>query len=421
MRVLIVGGGGREHALAWKISQSPEVEKIFCAPGNPGTAQVAENVDIPADQVDRLLEFAQENKIGLTVVGPEQPLVLGIVDKFQEHNLRIFGPSALAAELEGSKVFCKDLLKKYGIPTGEYQVFDSPKAAEDYVRTRKGKLVVKADGLAAGKGVIICKDGQEALEAIRIIMTDKAFGEAGNQIVVEEFLEGQEVSLLAFTDGETVLPLDAAQDHKAALDGDQGPNTGGMGAYSPAPLFTEELLREVMLTIMLPTVEAMGMEGRGYSGIIYAGLMLTAEGPKVLEFNVRFGDPETQPLLMRMQSDIVPLFEACTDSSLDQQEVDWRLDSAVCVVMAAKGYPGPYDKGKVIHGLEAAGQLSNVQVFHAGTKISDGNVVTGGGRVLGVTALGGDTEKAIANAYAAVEKISWEGMHFRKDIGHRAG
>jgi phosphoribosylamine--glycine ligase len=419
MQVLIVGGGGREHALAWKIGQSPKVEKIFCAPGNPGTAQVAENVDIPADQVDRLLEFAMENKIGLTVVGPEQPLVLGIVDKFQKKNLRVFGPSALAAQLEGSKVFCKDLMQKYGIPTGEYRVFESPEAARDYVKTRKEKLVVKADGLAAGKGVIICTDGQEAAQAIQTIMQDKAFGEAGDRIVVEEFLEGQEVSLLAFTDGKTVLPLDSAQDHKAALDGDLGPNTGGMGAYSPALIFTEALKQEVIATIMQPTVEAMRMEGRLFQGILYAGLMLTAAGPRVLEFNARFGDPETQPLLMRMESDIVPLFEASIDGTLDQCEVVWKPQSAVCVVMAAKGYPGPYDKGKMIHGLEAAGKLSDVAVFHAGTKCSDGNVVTNGGRVLGVTALGDDTAKAISKAYEAVEQISWDGMHYRKDIGSK--
>jgi len=420
MRVLIVGGGGREHALAWKIGQSPKVEKIFCAPGNAGTAQVAENVDIPADQVDRLLEFALENKIGLTVVGPEQPLVLGIVDKFQEKGLRVFGPSAQAAELEGSKVFCKDLMNKYGIPTGEHRVFDTHESAQDYVRDRKEKLVVKAEGLAAGKGVIICNDGQSAVETIRTIMKDKAFGEAGDRIVVEEFLEGQEVSLLAFTDGETVLPLDSAQDHKAAYDGDLGPNTGGMGACSPTPIFPDELKHEVMETIMTPTVQAMEKEDRPFQGILYAGLMLTASGPKVLEFNVRFGDPETQPLLMRMQSDIIPLFEACIDGSLDQQEVAWKPQSAVCVVMAAEGYPGPYEKGKVIFGLEAAGELSDVQVFHAGTKLLGGDVVTNGGRVLGVTALGSDFKTVIANVYNAVEQISWDGIHYRKDIGRRA-
>jgi phosphoribosylamine--glycine ligase len=418
MRVLIVGGGGREHALAWKIGQSANVEKIYCAPGNAGTTEIAENVDIPADQVDRLLTFALENKIGLTVVGPEQALVLGIVDKFREKGLRVFGPSAQAAELEGSKVFCKDLMQKHDIPTGDYQVFESPEAALEYVQTRTGKLVIKADGLAAGKGVLICNDQEEARSAIQAIMQDKAFGEAGDRIVVEEFLEGPEVSLLAFTDGNTILALDSAQDHKAALDNDLGPNTGGMGAYSPAPIFTEALKNEVMQTVMQPTVDAMKKEGRLFQGILYAGLMLTKSGPKVLEFNARFGDPETQPLLMRMASDIVPLFEACIDGTLTQQEVKWKSQSAVCVVLAAKGYPGAYAKGKVIHGLESAGKLA--QVFHAGTKLSDGNVVTSGGRVLGVTALGDDTATAIATAYQAVEQISWDGgMHFRKDIGRR--
>lgn len=420
MRVLIVGGGGREHALAWKIGQSTNVEKIYCAPGNAGTAGIAENVDIPADQVERLLAFALENKIGLTVVGPEQALVFGIVDKFREKGLRVFGPSAQAAKLEGSKVFCKDLMQKYDIPTGDYRVFETPEAALEYVQTRTGKLVIKADGLAAGKGVLICNDQEEARSAIQAIMQDKAFGEAGDRIVVEEFLEGQEVSLLAFTDGNTVLALDSAQDHKAALDGDLGPNTGGMGAYSPAPIFTEALKNEVMQTIMQPTVDAMKKEGRLFQGILYAGLMLTKSGPKVLEFNARFGDPETQPLLMRMASDIVPLFEACIDGTLIQQEVKWKPQSAVCVVLAAKGYPGAYKKGKVIHGLESAGKLA--QVFHAGTKLSDGNVVTSGGRVLGVTALGDDTATAIATAYQAVEQISWDGgVHFRKDIGRRTG
>lgn len=420
MRVLIVGGGGREHALAWKIDQSADVEKIYCAPGNAGTAEIAENVAIAADQVDRLLAFALENKIDLTVVGPEQALVLSIVDKFKEQGLRVFGPSALAAELEGSKVFCKNLMQKYNIPTGEYQVFASPEAALEHVQTQTGKLVVKADGLAAGKGVLICNNPKEAVSAIQTIMQDKAFGEAGDRIVVEEFLEGQEVSLLAFTDGDTVLALDSAQDHKAALDGDKGPNTGGMGAYSPAPIFTEALKKEVMQTVMQPTVDAMKKEGRLFQGILYAGLMLTKSGPKVLEFNARFGDPETQPLLIRMASDIVPLFEACIDGTLSKQKIKWKPQSAVCVVLAAKGYPGAYEKGKVIQGLEPAGKLA--QVFHAGTKLLGGNVVTSGGRILGVTALGDDTTTAIDTAYQAVRQISWDGgMHFRKDIGRRTG
>ena len=420
MRVLIVGGGGREHALAWKVGQSPKVEKVFCAPGNAGTAQVAENVDIAADDIDGLLKFAIDKDIGLTVVGPEQPLVKGIVDRFREKGLRIFGPTAKAAQIEGSKVFSKDLMKKYGIPTAKYHVSTSSQEALDYAGQQEGPCVVKADGLAAGKGVILCKTSADAVAAITSLMVDKNFGDAGATLVNEEFLQGQEVSLLAFTDGKTVLPLDSAQDHKAAYDGDTGPNTGGMGAYSPAPVFTEALHQEVMETIMIPTVQAMEEEGRTYQGILYAGLMLTADGPKVLEFNARFGDPETQPLLMRMQSDIVSLFEACIDGTLATKKVEWKPKPAVCVVMAALGYPASYEKGKMIEGLEAVAELSDVMVFHAGTKLANGNVVTSGGRVLGVTALGGDTQSAIANAYDAVNKISWDGVHYRKDIGGKA-
>jgi phosphoribosylamine---glycine ligase len=420
MRVLIIGGGGREHALAWKIGQSPKVGQVFCAPGNAGTAEVAKNVDIPADDIDHLLEFAKDNNIGLTVVGPEQPLVLGIVDRFRERGLKVFGPTALAAELEGSKVFSKDLMKKYGIPTANYHASASVQEALDTARKNKGPCVIKADGLAAGKGVIICKTSAEAVTAITSIMVDKDFGEAGAHIVNEEFMEGQEVSLLAFTDGKTVLPLESAQDHKAAYEGDTGPNTGGMGAYSPAPVFTEALRQEVMETIMIPTVRAMEKEGRTYQGILYAGLMLTTDGPRVLEFNARFGDPETQPLLLRMESDIVPLFEACIDGTLDKEQVEWKTQPAVCVVMAAEGYPASYQKGKAIEGLDAVAGLSDVMVFHAGTRRLKGKVVTSGGRVLGVTALGADTKTAIANAYRAVKQISWEGVHYRKDIGGKA-
>ncbi len=420
MRVLVVGGGGREHALAWKIGQSPKVEKVFCAPGNAGTAEVAENVPVAAEDIDGLLRFARENAIGLTVVGPEQPLVLGIVDRFRDAGLRAFGPRARAAEIEGSKVFCKNLLKKYGIPTGDYQVFDSSDKAAAYVKDLNEPLVVKVDGLAAGKGVILCEDGREALAAIDTIMRDGQFGEAGNLIVVEEFLRGQEVSLLAFTDGETVLPLDSAQDHKAAYDGDRGPNTGGMGAYSPAAVLTPALSRQVTDEILLPTVRAMAAEGRPYQGLLYAGLMLTERGPRVLEFNARFGDPETQPLLMRMQSDIVPLFEACIDGNLAGHSIEWSDETAVCVVMAAEGYPADYEKGKVIEGLAEAGALPGVVVFHAGTKSGEGRVLTSGGRVLGVTATGKSRGEAIESAYRAVEKIRWDGMHYRRDIGRRA-
>ena len=419
MRVLVIGGGGREHALVWKISQSPIVTDIYCAPGNAGSAEIANNVPIAADQIDQLLEFAETNEIGLTVVGPEQPLVLGIVDRFQEKGLRIFGPTALAAELEGSKAFSKDLMKKYGLPTAEYETFTSREMAQRYIDEKNQPLVVKASGLAAGKGVILCQNREEGLSAVNTIMKEKSFGEAGDQVVIEEFLEGQEVSVLAFSDGNTVLLMDSAQDHKAALDGDKGPNTGGMGAYSPAPVFTDLLRQKVRDKIMLPLVRAMKSEGRPYKGILYAGLMLTKHGPIILEFNARFGDPETQPLLVRMASDIVPLFEACIDGTLDQHELKWKPESSVCVVMAAKGYPGSYEKGKMIKGLEEAGDLTDVVVFHAGTKTDDNKVLTSGGRVLGVTATGPDVPSAIKKAYAAVEKIQWDGIHYRKDIGHR--
>ena len=419
MRVLVIGGGGREHALIWKISQSPKVTEVFCAPGNAGTAAIANNVPIPADKIDQLLEFAQENEIGLTVVGPEQPLVMGIVDRFQEKGLRIFGPSARAAELEGSKAFSKNIMKKYDLLTAEYETFTSHEKAILYVDKENGPIVVKASGLAAGKGVILCRNAEEGRNAVDTIMKDKSFGSAGDEVVIEEFLEGQEVSVLAFTDGNTVLLMDSAQDHKAALDGDQGPNTGGMGAYSPAPVFTDLIRQKVRDNIMFPLVRAMKAEGRPYQGIIYAGLMLTKLGTKILEFNARFGDPETQPLLVRMESDIVPLFEACIDGTLEQCDLKWKPETSVCVVMAAKGYPGSYEKGKEISGLDEAGALPDVVVFHAGTKGEGGKVLTNGGRVLGITATGPDTPSAIAKAYEAVSKIKWDGIHYRKDIAAR--
>jgi len=418
MRVLVVGGGGREHALAWKIAQSPLVKKVYCAPGNAGTANVAENIEIPADNVNALLQFATVTGIGLTVVGPEQPLVKGIVDSFEESGLRVFGPSQRAAEIEGSKVFCKDLMKKYGIPTARYESFDSSDQVKLFTKEDE-PVVVKASGLAAGKGVILCSNAEEARSAVQSIMQEKAFGKAGNQVVIEEFLTGQEVSLLAFTDGKTVLPLDSAQDHKAAFDGDKGPNTGGMGAYSPAPVFTDELKQQVIDEIMIPTVRAMAKEGRYYRGILYAGLMLTESGPKVLEFNARFGDPETQPIMMRIKNDIVPIFEACINGTLSTQTLQWKQEPTVCVVMAAKGYPNSYEKGKEITGLNSDDNQQAV-VFHAGTKLENGKVLTNGGRVLGVTALGSDINQAIKNAYSAVDKIKWDGIHYRKDIGNKA-
>lgn len=419
MRVLVIGGGGREHALVWKISQSQKVTDIYCAPGNAGTAENAKNVPIAADQVDQLLAFAQENEIGLTIVGPEQPLVMGIVDQFQEKGLRIFGPTARAAELEGSKAFSKDIMKKYGLPTAEYETFTSHQLAQRYFDKETGPIVVKASGLAAGKGVILCRNSEEGLNAVNTIMKDKSFGEAGEKVVIEEFLEGQEVSVLAFSDGNNFLLMDSAQDHKAALDGDKGPNTGGMGAYSPAPIFTDLLRQKVSDKIILPLIRAMNSEGRPYKGILYAGLMLTKNGPKILEFNARFGDPETQPLLVRMESDIVPLFEACIDGTLDQFELYWKPEPSICVVMAAKGYPGSYKKGKEILGLNEAAALPDVVVFHAGTKAEAGKVLSSGGRVLGVTATGSDISSASKKVYDAVAKIKWDGIHYRKDIGHR--
>ena len=412
MRVLVIGGGGREHALVWKIKQSPKVETIFCAPGNAGTSETVENVAIAADDIEGLLQFALNNGIGLTIVGPEQPLVMGIVDRFEENGLRIFGPNARAAELEGSKSFSKDIMKKYGLPTAEYKIFTSAEIAEKYIKSKNCPLVVKADGLAAGKGVLLCKSTEEALTAVDTIMRKRYFGEAGNQIVVEEFLEGQEISVLAFSDGQAILLMDSVQDHKAAFDEDMGPNTGGMGAYSPAPFFTEIIQQKVRDKIMLPMVRAMQQEGRPYKGILYAGLMLTKTGPQILEFNARFGDPETQPLLVRLDSDIIPIFEACIDGTLGQCQVHWKKKSSVCVVMAAAGYPGTYQKGKIISGLKNANSIPGVVVFHAGTKKESEKIVTNGGRVLGITATGENTTSAIERAYEAVGKIKWEGTQY---------
>ena len=419
MRVLVIGSGGREHALVWKIKQSPKVEKIFCAPGNAGTSEFADNIPIAADDIEGLLQFAMKKEIGLTVVGPEQPLVMGIVDRFEVKGLRIFGPSASAAELEGSKSFSKDIMQKYGLPTAEYKIFTSAESATKYIQAKNCPLVVKANGLAAGKGVLLCRSSREALVAVDTIMRQRLFGEAGDQIVVEEFLEGQEISVLAFSDGQTVLLMDSAQDHKAVYDGDIGPNTGGMGAYSPAPVFTELMRQKVRDKIMLPMVRAMQQEGRTYKGILYAGLMLTKTGPQILEFNARFGDPETQPLMVRMETDIIPLFEACIDGTLGQCQVNWKNKSSVCVVMTAEGYPGAYQKGEIISGLKNANSTPEVVVFHAGTKEQDGKVLTNGGRVLGVTATGANTESAIQRAYDAVGKVNWRGVHYRKDIGSR--
>ena len=420
MRVLVIGGGGREHALVWKLNQSPRVSQLFAAPGNAGIAELAECTDIGASEVRRLADFASKKAIDLTVVGPELPLTLGIVDEFEARGLRIFGANQHAAILEGSKVFAKRLMKKYKIPTGFFQSFYRADDARRYIQDVGAPIVVKADGLASGKGAIACQTVKEALDAVKLIMEDRVFGDAGEKIVVEEFLIGEEASFLAFTDGETVLPMASAQDHKAAYDGDKGPNTGGMGAYSPAQIVTEDVHRKIMDQVMIPTIKAMTAEGRPYRGVLYAGLMIRAGEPKVLEFNARFGDPEAQPLLMRMDSDLLPVLEAVVDRRLHDAEIRWRPDPAVCVVMVSGGYPGVHEKGKIISGLQAAVRTKDVMVFHAGTTLAGDKVVTNGGRVLGVTALGHDIADAIARVYRTVEKIHWEGVHYRSDIGQKA-
>ncbi len=419
MKVLVIGSGGREHALVWKISQSQMVSEIFCAPGNAGIEYLAKLVSIKADDIDGLLNFAKEKKIDLTIVGPELPLTLGIVDLFEGAGLKIFGPSKKAAELEGSKAFTKDLLRKYNIPSANYELFTSSQSAGEYLKDQKFPIVIKADGLAAGKGVIICDSLESAEQAAEEILEKKLFGSAGNKIVIEEFLEGEEVSVLAFSDGNNIMPLEPAQDHKAIYDGNRGPNTGGMGAYSPAPIVTDTIAEEILENILRPTIKAMAQEGRTYKGILYAGLMIIREEPKVLEFNVRFGDPETQPILMRMESDIVPLFLAAIEGSLDTQKIKWRKDASVCVVMASAGYPYSYPTGEEILGVDKPRNNSNTVVFHAGTKKVDNKLVTNGGRVLGVTSLGINVSEAIKNSYRAVSKISWENVYYRRDIGKK--
>jgi phosphoribosylamine---glycine ligase len=420
MKVLVVGSGGREHALVWKIAQSPLVNRVFCAPGNPGTAELGENVAIAVDDLQGLLGFAIEQKVDLTVVGPELPLSLGLVDLFEEHGLKVFGAKQNAAIIEASKAFSKDLMKKYQVPTAAYEVFTEVDPAIAFIDKTGIPIVIKADGLAAGKGVIIAQTRDEAVAAVTDMLSGNAFGAAGSRVVVEEFLKGEEASFLAFTDGKNIIPLASAQDHKAVFDGDQGPNTGGMGAYSPAPVVTASIHDKAMAEVMRRTVDGMATEGRTYRGVLYAGLMVDGESVKTLEFNARFGDPECQPLLMRMKSDIVPILLAVASGDLSGVEVEWHDKAAVCVVLAAPGYPGDYKKGDVISGLDAAGELEDVVVFHAGTKATPEGIVTNGGRVLGVTALGATVKEAIDRAYQAVALISWPGMHHRKDIGAKA-
>jgi len=420
MKVLVVGGGGREHALCWKIGQSPLVDTLYCAPGNPGIAELAECVHIGADEIDALLDFALAEKIDLTVVGPEVPLTMGIVDRFQAAGLDIFGPNQAAAQIEGSKGFSKDLMVRHNIPTAAYQSFSDHADAVAYIKEQGAPIVIKADGLAAGKGVIVAMTEAEAISGLDGIMLDKVFGSAGASVVIEEFMEGEEASFFAFTDGQTILPLASSQDHKRAFDGDEGPNTGGMGAYSPAPVVTAALHDEIVETVVKPTIAGMAADGHPYVGILYVGLMIKNGKPRVVEYNARFGDPEAQPLLMRMKSDIVPVLQACARGALTQSSIEWHDKAAVCVVMASGGYPGSFEKGLSIRGLEAAAKIDDLVVFHAGTALKDGVVVNNGGRVLGVTGLGDDVAAAIACAYRGVAEISWQNVHFRKDIGQKA-
>ncbi len=424
MRILVVGGGGREHALCWALSASPLCDALFCAPGNAGIADVAKCVSVGAEDIDGLLKFCREEKIDFVVVGPEAPLVAGLADRLKDAGIKVFGPSAEAAQLEGSKGFMKDLLARHNVPTAWYGRFTDAAKAKDFIKEKGAPIVVKADGLAAGKGVILCQSVDEACAAIDSIMTDKAFGDAGNEVVVEEFLDGEEASFFAIVDGKHALPLVAAQDHKAVGEGDTGPNTGGMGAYSPAPVVDATMQDRIMKEIILPTVQGMAAEGMPFTGVLFAGLMISDAGPKTLEFNVRFGDPECQVLMARLKSDLLPALIAAADGQLENFDLRWREETAIVVVMAANGYPGTPEKGTVIGGLEAASKIENVTVFHAGTKADtrEGKpvIVANGGRVLGVTATGKSVTEAQARAYQAVDAIDWPGGFCRRDIGWRA-
>ena len=417
MKVLIVGGGGREHAIAWKISQSPKVEKLYCAPGNAGIAKVAECVDIGVMDFEKLVAFAGEQAIDLVVVGPDDPLAAGAVDAFENAGIRVFGPRKNAAILEASKAFSKDLMKKYNIPSAAYETFDSPEAALAYLETAPMPIVLKADGLALGKGVLICSTREEAKEGVKTLMLDKQFGSAGDRIVIEEFMTGREVSVLSFVDGKTIKIMTSAQDHKRAKDGDQGLNTGGMGTFSPSPFYTDEVDAFCRKYVYQPTVDAMKAEGREFKGIIFFGLMLTADGPKVLEYNARFGDPEAQVVLPRMKNDIVEVMEACIDGTLDQIDLQFEDNAAVCVVLASDGYPVKYEKEIPMYGFENFKDKEGYYCFHAGTKFKDGQIVTNGGRVVGITATGSNLKEARKNAYAATEWITFANKYMRHDIG----
>jgi len=420
MKILVVGGGGREHALCWKLASSSLVDKLYCAPGNAGIERCAECVPIEAESVEKIVRFAMEQSVDMVVVGPEAPLMAGLADILSEKKIKVFGPRKSAAEIEGSKAFSKDLMKNAKIPTGSYRVFVNRDKAWEHVKKTGTPIVIKADGLAAGKGVIICTNFDEASNALDMIMVKKEFGDAGQRVVVESFLEGEEVSFIALTDGHTVLPLASAQDHKAVFDKDKGPNTGGMGAYSPAPIVTPAVHEEIMKKVMQPTVGALEKMGRPYLGVLYAGLMIKSGAPSVLEFNARFGDPETQPQVARLKSDLAQAMLATIEGRLKNYSLEWDPRPAVCVVMASGGYPGKYEKGKTIEGIEEAEKIKDVVVFHAGTKKDGSRIVTNGGRVLGVTGLGKDIQSAINRAYEAVAKIHWDGVHYRKDIGAKA-
>ena len=420
MNVLIIGGGGREHAIAYKVKQSIRVKKIFCTPGNAGILKICESVPVPADDYPALAKFAVENNVGLTIVGPEVPLCAGIVNEFHNRKLQIFGPDKNGAQLEGSKVFAKQFMKKYGIPTADFQCFTDQKKALAYIDKKGAPLVIKADGLAAGKGVIVCKTNDEAKQAVKLIMEDKAFGEAGNQLLIEDMLYGEEASILALVDGKIIVPLEPSQDHKAVYDDDQGPNTGGMGAYSPAPVVTKGIMEKVNRKVLQPALEGLKKEKIDFHGVLYAGLMIQDGEINVLEFNVRFGDPETQAVLLRLKTDFVDLCLATATGKLSSIELKWDPRPAVCVVMASGGYPGKYHKHLPISGVEAAETNKNVIVFHSGTDLRHDEIVTNGGRVLGVTALGDDLSDAIETAYEAVEKIHFDQAHFRWDIGAKA-
>jgi len=420
MKILVIGSGGREHALVWKLRQSPRVEKIYCAPGSAAIGELAQLVPIAPDQIQPLTDFAAKEQIDLTVVGPELPLTLGVADLFSARGLKLFGPDRAAAQLEGSKAFAKQILKDNHIPTAGFDIFSDATSAKRFLGQLAPPYVIKADGLAAGKGVLICANRSEAEAAIDEILVHKAFGQAGEKILIEEFLEGEEASFMALLDGKHILPLATSQDHKRVFDHDQGPNTGGMGAYSPAPVVTPEIHRRVLDEILNPLIAGLIAGRIAYRGLLYVGLMITQSGPKVLEFNVRFGDPECQPIMMRLKSDLVPLLDAAIDGKLDQVEAQWHDDAAVCVVLCARGYPGSYEKGAEIYGLEKLNDWQKGFAFHAGTSKKDGTWVTSGGRVLGVTARGTGIAAAVREAYHGVSKISWEGMHYRTDIGHRA-